>query len=129
MARSQRSSESKSVRRTLVMRRSKGELTRRVRWRLRRTSSVMALAAMFLVSADDALDQRMTDHVAAGELDDGHTVHVRQRVMGLDQPGMFVRRKVDLRLITRHDGFRAVAKARQEHEHLFRSGVLRFIQD
>src|SRR5438876_9425555 len=105
MASSQRSSKSRSVRRTHVTRRSKEELTARVRWRFRRTSSVMALAAMFLVSADDALDQRMTDNVAAGELDDGHTVHIRQRVMGLDQPGMFVRWKVDLRFITRHHGF------------------------
>src|SRR5437899_3105854 len=129
MASSQRSSESKSVRRTPVMRRSKGELTERVRWRLHRTSSVMAFAAMFLISADDALDERMTDHVAAGKLDDGNAVHISQSVMGLDQPGMFMRRQVDLRLITRHDGFRTVAQAGKEHEHLFDCGVLRFVQD
>src|SRR5262245_25507679 len=120
MASSQHSNESKSARRKAVTRRSRGELTWRVRWRLRRTSSVMAFAAMFLVGADDALDERMTDHVAAGKLDDGDAVHIPQRVMGLDETGMFVRRQVDLRFIPRDDRFRAVAKPGEEHEHLFR---------
>src|SRR5437867_111138 len=129
MASSQRSSKSRSLRRTHVTRRSKEELTARVRWRLRRTSSIMALAAMFLISADDALDERMTDHVTAGKLDDGNAVHVPEGVMGLDHPGMFVRWKVDLRFIARHDRFRTVAEAGEEHEHLFGGRVLRFVQD
>src|SRR5580765_1850408 len=126
---SPRSSESKSARRKLVTRRSRGEWTWRVRWRLRRTSSLMAFAAMFLVSADDALDERMPHHVAAGKLDDGNAAHIPQRMMGLDQPGMFVRRKVDLGFITRYDRFRAVDESGEEHEHLFGGGVLRLIQD
>src|SRR5438552_17895040 len=129
MASSKRSSESKSVRRTPAMRRSKGELTERVRWRLRRTSSVMAFAAMFLISADDALDERMTDHVAAGKLDDGNAVHIPEGVMGLDHPGMFVRGKVDLRFIARHDRLRTVAEAGEGPENLFGGRVFRFVQD
>src|ERR1051326_6052156 len=98
------------------------EWTVRRRWRLRRISSRIALAAVFFVGADDALHQRMPDATAPGELDDGDAVDGFQGVVGLKQAGMFVRRQVDLRLVAGDDRLGTVPEPGEEHEHLFGGG-------
>src|SRR6266496_102886 len=102
-----------------AMRRSCLRLTGRARWRLRRISSFITFAAMLLVGADDALNERMAYHVASAELDDRNPVHSLERAMGLDQSGVFVGRQIDLGLVAGHDRLRAMAQAGEKHEHLF----------
>src|ERR1039458_6768268 len=86
-------------------------------------------ATMFLVGRDDALHQRMPHHVALGKFDDGNAFRVLERAMRLGQPGMFVRRQINLRLIAGDDRLRAVTEPREKHQHLLRRGILRLVQN
>src|SRR2546422_962745 len=52
-----------------------------------------------------------------------------ERPMGFNQAGMFVRRQIDLGFVPGNDRLRTVPQSRQEHQHLFRRGILRFVQD
>src|SRR5207244_10652771 len=115
---------SRPVSNARATRRSRGRFTQRARWRLRRVSSLIAPAAVFLVGADDALDERMADHVVPGEFDDGDALDVFQRVVRFDQSGMFVGRQIDLRDVTGDDSLGAVAETGEEHKHLLGRGVL-----
>src|SRR5438093_7135902 len=109
------------------MRRSNGRLTARVRWRLSRISSLTAgmgnlrlrrrwrsaPAAQFLVGADDALDKRVADDVASGELDDADALEVFQGAMGLEQSRVPVGRQVNLGFVAGDDRLGAVAQSRE----------------
>src|SRR5208282_2414320 len=87
------------------------------------------LSAMFLVGRDDALDERMPDHVALAELNDRNAFDVFQNTMSFQQAGMFVRRQINLRLVAGDDRFRAVAEAGEKHQHLLGRRVLRLVED
>src|SRR5438552_13895857 len=123
------SNPSNSSNKTRAIRRSTGRLTGRVCWRLRRIRSLIAFAAQLLVIADDALDERVTNHVAPAKLDDGDAVHGFQCPVGLEQSRMAVGRQVNLRFVAGDHGLGSVAEPRQEHEHLFRGRILGFVQD
>src|ERR1041385_7196908 len=105
-----RSNPSNSSNKTRVIRRSTGRLTGRVRWRLHRIRSLIVFAAKFLVSGDDAQNERMADHVAPGELDNRDSVHGLECPVGFDQSRMTVRRQVDLGFVAGDARLRAVAE-------------------
>ena len=52
-----------------------------------------------------------------------------KRLQRFDQAGTLVRRQIDLRHVAGHYAFGMRTHSRQQHEHLFRGRVLRFIEN
>ena len=58
---------------------------------------------MNFVGANDPLDQRMPNYIAFAELNNRDTIHAPQCAMRLQQPGVFVRRQINLRFVSGDD--------------------------
>ena len=71
----------------------------------------------------------MTDDVLLGEMNHGDALHAVQDLRGLDQSRTDVGGQVDLGHVSRDHGPRSVAQTCQKHLHLFRRGVLGFVED
>src|ERR1043165_3422787 len=101
----------------------------RVRSRFILVAMTSVLAAMFLVSRDDSLHQRMPNDIALGELDDADAFDAAEDSMRFNQSGMSMCRQIDLRLVAGNYCFGIHAEPSEEHEHLFRRRILRFVED
>src|SRR3546814_8526413 len=86
-------------------------------------------ARRLLVGIDDARDQRVAHHIAAGELRNGNSRYGLQKLHGVTKPAALAARQIDLRRIAIDDGLAAETYAGQEHFHLLGRGVLRFVQN
>src|SRR6185436_17376389 len=82
-----------------------------------------------LISIDDALHERVAHHVARLKIGKGDAAHALQYDARLDESAFVAARQVDLRDVAGNDRFAAETDARQEHFHLFRRRVLRFVED
>ena len=71
----------------------------------------------------------MPDHVRFIEVHKGKTVYALQHIRSLEQAAAPGVRQIDLRNVTRDHRFRIKSQPRDKHLHLFRSCILRFIQD
>src|SRR4051812_108604 len=93
-------------------------------WRL-----FMDLASVVFVGGDDSLHERMADDIAFSKLNNGDALNAVQNANSFDEAGAFVTGQIDLRGVAGDDSLRAMAKAGEEHEHLFGGAILRFVQD
>ena len=75
------------------------------------------------------LHERMPDNVGSGEVMKFDSGNIFQNARCLDEAGLFGAREIDLRDVAGHDHARFVAEAREKHHHLFRGGILRFVED
>ena len=71
----------------------------------------------------------MTDDVTVGKVEDTNTLHMLQHLVRNEQTALLAKGQIRLREVTRDDGARIVAKARQEHFHLLGSGILCFVEN
>src|SRR5690349_12365773 len=130
---SKESARNSSTIRLCAIFRKRRELTGCARCQLRTTRWLFTLRpgfpAVFFVSGNDALDQRMAHHIASRKLNDRYTFDVSQHAMSFEQTRVLVRRQVDLCFVARNNRFGIDAQAGQEHEHLLCSRVLRFVED
>jgi hypothetical protein len=60
---------------------------------------------MLLVGGNDALNQRVADDIALGELNNRDTFGVFQRLVRLNEPGPLLRREIHLGFVASDDGF------------------------
>src|ERR1017187_603252 len=84
---------------------------------------------MPLISVDDISNQLVAHHIAFGEINARDSGSAFQCLQSLDQTGTLVWRQVDLRYVASHNAFGMRSHSGQEHEHLFRCRVLRFIEN
>lgn len=84
---------------------------------------------MTVVGLDDFLHETMSNDVSLIEVDKFDTRNTVKNLPYFDQPRDPIRGQINLRNITRDDGFRVKTQTRKEHLHLFGSGVLRLIQN
>src|SRR5271157_3330238 len=75
------------------------------------------------------LDERMPDHIDLGKMDELDISYFLKDHFRLYEAGYLVVREIYLGYITCNDGFRSESQPRQEHLHLFRSRVLRLIEN
>ena len=71
----------------------------------------------------------MADDIGLGEVLEGDAVDAGKEPLDLDQPGLGISWQIHLRLVAGDDHARAHSQAREQHLHLHRGGVLRFIDD
>ena len=71
----------------------------------------------------------MADDILLTEVNDTDPGDTVEHILGLNQAGIALVRKIDLRHIPGDDGFRAESDSGQEHFHLLRSRVLSLVQD
>jgi len=84
---------------------------------------------VFIVGANDALHQVMTDHVAFVEMNERQPVHALQNLGRFDEAAAAGGGQVDLRDVAGDHSFRTKAEASHEHLHLLGSGVLGLVED
>ena len=82
-----------------------------------------------LVGFDDLLHQTVTHHVFFGEVALRDAVHAFEDLKCIHKAAAGAVGKVDLSDVAGNDHFRADAHAGEEHLHLLRGGVLRFVED
>jgi hypothetical protein len=80
-----------------------------------------------LIGGDDVLHEAMTNNVFFTEVDKLNAVDITKNLLRLFQAGAGACGQIDLRNIACNHGLRAVAQPREEHFHLFRRRILRFI--
>src|SRR5689334_21267367 len=83
---------------------------------------------MFLVGGNDALDGRVADDIALGELDDGDAFNGAQGLLRFNEAGFLIWRQIDLSDVAGDNSFAAVAETGEEHEHLLGGRVLGFVE-
>src|SRR5690606_40723026 len=81
------------------------------------------------VCSSDLADKRMAHNIDVPEPYDGNTLNTVQYVQGLHKSRFDAAWQIDLAWITRNDHSGIFAKPRQEHLHLHRCRILRFVKD
>jgi hypothetical protein len=76
-----------------------------------------------VVGADDALYQRVPNHVAVFEVAEANAFHSFEHVDGVKQARLARVRQVDLRDVAGDDRLGVVAQASEKHLHLLDGGV------
>lgn len=84
---------------------------------------------MLLVGFDDVLHELVPDDIAFVEIYELDAVDVAKNLPHFDEPGHAIWRQIDLCDIAGHHDFRVETQSGQEHFHLLRRGVLRFIEN
>lgn len=82
-----------------------------------------------VIGLDNARHKLVADHVLRGEVVEADPLDPVKDALGIRGLEVCPARQVDLRPVAGDDHAAAAAKARQEHLHLHRRGVLRFIQN
>src|SRR6185437_10645377 len=95
----------------------------------RRCGAGSAAAIALIISVDDARDQAMAHDIFLAELDDGDAFDAVERVERVAQARLHARRQIDLREVAGHRHARILAEPCQEHLHLHRRRVLRFVEN
>src|SRR4051794_1249342 len=94
------------------------------------TSSIIGASSPGpLIGFHDAAYQRMANDVGGGEADRRDPFDAFQLVDGIREAGLGRVGQVDLMRVSANDHPAAHPEARQEHLHLQRRGVLRFVED
>src|SRR5260221_9590325 len=94
-----------------------------------RSRRVLSGSTERFVRLHDVLDERMAHDVSLVEMDEGDAFDVADDLHRLAKPGRAAYWQVDLRDVARDDRLRAEPQAGQEHLHLLRRRVLRFVED
>ena len=84
---------------------------------------------VFLVGADDALDEVVADDIFFAELGAADAFDPAADFKSFNEAAAFAGRQINLRDVAGDDSFGVEAEARQKHFHLFTGGVLRFVED
>src|SRR5450830_456541 len=71
----------------------------------------------------------MTHYVTAGETREGNAAHLMQHLQGIYEAALLTMVQVNLRDVAGDHGLAAETDAGEKHFHLFRRGVLSFIED
>src|SRR3990167_5676703 len=82
-----------------------------------------------IVGFDNVLHQLVTDHVTLVEIYELNALDVAQNLPHLDQAGDPLRRQIHLSDITGHNHLGMEPEPREEHLHLLRRGILRFVKN
>src|SRR5207249_6377741 len=82
-----------------------------------------------LVCLHDSLDELVPDDVFMPEADERDAVDGAEDVLYLDEPGGLLTRQVDLGDVAGDDDLGTEPEAGQEHLHLLRTSVLRFVEN
>ena len=84
---------------------------------------------MLLISVDNGSDKLVPNDVFVIKINKADPGDIFQCLEGFEQTGALVRGQIDLGAVPSHDAFRARTNPREEHEHLLRRGVLRFVKN
>src|SRR5215831_8245579 len=84
---------------------------------------------MLLVGLDDVVHKLVPNDIPFIEIDELDAVDVAKDLPYFDEPGHSIRWQIDLRNVASDHNFRVESQPSQKHFHLFRSGVLRFIEN
>src|SRR3982751_4698580 len=104
-------------------------IPRRFRARLRASWADAPPRVRALVGVDDSADERMTNDVGGGEAHDSNPLHALEAANGIGEAGLGRVGKVDLVRVPADHHSAAHSEAGEEHLHLQRSGILRFVED
>src|SRR4029079_17408220 len=82
-----------------------------------------------IVRPDDPGNELVADHILLVEVHERNTLDAPKDLARRDEAGLLALLQVDLGHVAGHDRLRTEPQASEEHLHLLRRGVLRFVED